>query len=123
MSSFISDDRDRPSLLPLSVGEWLPSDDLTRFVVKVFERSKLTRQYAGWGSSVNHLTVPLGLLIYYGCTSGVHSSRKLARVTRDSVTFHPGTGTSHPSHDTWGTFRRRVLRGSWHSWCGCWCAR
>ena len=46
MSRFVTADRDTPYLFPLSVTDWLPEDDLARFVVEVVDQldlSELTR--------------------------------------------------------------------------------
>jgi len=66
MSRFVTADRDTPYLFPLSVTDWLPEDDLARFVVEVVDQldlSKLTRQFAGRGSKAHHPAVLLSLLI------------------------------------------------------------
>jgi Transposase domain (DUF772) len=51
----------------------------------------------------------LGLLVY-GYATGVFSSRKLERVTYDSVAFRFIAANEHPDHDTIATFRRRFLK-------------
>jgi hypothetical protein len=51
----------------------------------------------------------LGILVY-GYATGVFSSRKLERVTYDSVAFRFIAANDHPDHDTIATFRRRFLK-------------
>ena len=49
MSRFVPVDRDTAYLLPPSVDEWLPDDNLAGFVIEVIERldlDDLVRQYA-----------------------------------------------------------------------------
>ena len=58
--------------------DWLPANDLARFIGEVIEKldlSELTRAYGGRGSAAHHPAVLLGLLIY-GYARGVPSSRK-----------------------------------------------
>ena len=57
MSRFIAIDRDTAYLLPPSVSEWLPENQLARFVVEVVDQmdlSELVRQYAGRGCAAYH---------------------------------------------------------------------
>lgn len=109
MSRFIAVDRDTAYLLPPSVDEWLPQDQLARFVVEVIDQmdlSELVRQYAGRGSDAYHPAMLLGLLVY-GYATGVHSSRKIERACHDSVAFRFIAANTQPDHDA--TFRRRFL--------------
>lgn len=69
--------------------EWLPDDQLARFVLDVVEQLDLwalTRRYAGRGHKAHHPAVLLSLLVY-GNATGVYSSRKIEHATYDSVAF------------------------------------
>jgi transposase len=111
MSHFRVIDRKTAYLLPPSVEEWLPEDQLARFIVEVVEGldlSRLEQAYAGRGSAAYHPAQLLSLLVY-GYATGVFSSRKIERATFDSVAFRFIAAGSHPDHDTLATFRRRFL--------------
>ena len=105
-------DRDTAYLLPPSLQDWLPEKHLARFVVDIVERldlRELESRYGGGGKQPYHPALLLALL-FYGYATGVFSSRKLERATRDSVAFRFITGDTHPDHDTIATFRKRFLK-------------
>ena len=109
---FVSVDRDTAYLLPPSVQEWLPGDHLARFVVEIVEQldlSELTRAYRGRGSEAFHPAMMVALL-FYGCATGVFSSRKLERATFDSVAMRYVAANQHPDHDTIADFRQRLRK-------------
>ena len=112
MSNFRPTDRLTGYLMPPSVDEWLPPRHLARFVVEVVESLDLTamnKAYRGSGSASYPPATLLSVLIY-GYATGVFSSRKLERVTYDSVAFRFIAANDHPDHDTIATFRRRFLK-------------
>jgi len=112
MSNFRAIDRETGFLLPPSIDDWLPEQHLARFVVEVIDGldlSAMVRSYRGSGSASYHPALLLGLLVY-GYATGVFSSRKLERVTYDSVAFRFIAANEHPDHDTIATFRRRFLK-------------
>ena len=112
MSNFRPTDRATGFLMPPSVDEWLPEQHLARFIVEVVEGLDLRRMsgsYRGSGSASYHPSVLLSILVY-GYATGVFSSRKLERVTYDSVAFRFIAGNEHPDHDTIASFRRRFLK-------------
>jgi transposase len=78
-------------------------------VVEGLDLRAMSQSYRGSGSASYHPTVLLGLLVY-GYATGTFSSRKLERVTYDSVAFRFIAGNEHPGHDTIATFRRRFLK-------------
>jgi transposase len=109
MSNFRPIDRDTGFLLSPSVDEWLPDRHLARFVVEVvggLDLRLMTGSYRGSGEASYHPELLLGLIIY-GYATGVFSSRKLERVTYDSVAFRFIAANQHP--DTIAAFRRRFL--------------
>jgi transposase len=109
---FVSVDRDTAYLLPPSVQEWLPGDHLARFVVEIVEQldlRELTRGYRGRGSEAFHPAMMVALL-FYGCATGVFSSRKLERATFDSVAMRYVAANQHPDHDTIADFRQRLRK-------------
>jgi transposase len=109
---FVSVDRNTAYLLPPSVQEWLPGNHLARFVVEIVEQldlSELTRGYCGRGSEAFHPAMMVALL-FYGCATGVFSSRKLERATFDSVAMRYVAANQHPDHDTIADFRQRLRK-------------
>lgn len=109
---FVSVDRDTAYLLPPSVQEWLPGNHLARFVVEIVEQldlSELTRAYRGRGSEAFHPAMMVAVL-FYGCATGVFSSRKLERATFDSVAMRYVAANQHPDHDTIADFRQRLRK-------------
>ena len=105
-------DRDTPMLLPASIQEWLPEQQLARFVVEIVEQldlSEITSQYGGSGGRQAYHPAMLLALLFYGYATGVFSSRKLEQATYDSVALRYITGGEHPDHDTIANFRKRFL--------------
>ncbi|MDE0047482.1 MAG: IS1182 family transposase [bacterium] len=103
--------RETPFLLPPSLQEWLPEDHLARFVVEVVDSldvSRLVSAYGHGGQRAYHPRMLLALL-FYGYATGVFSSHKLERATRDSVAFRYIAANSHPDHDTIAAFRKRFV--------------
>src|SRR5580698_3437756 len=98
MSNLRPMDRDTGFLLPPSVDEWLPERHLGRFVVEVvsgLDLRAMTGSYRGSGEASYHPELLLGLIIY-GYATGMFSSRKLERVTYDSVAFRFIAANQHP---------------------------
>jgi transposase len=108
MSNFRPINRDTGFLLPPSVDEWLPQRHLARFVVEVIDGldlSELVKAYRGSGIASYHPA----MLLVYGYTTKVPSSRAIERATHDSVAFRYIAGNEHPDHDTIAAFRKRFL--------------
>jgi len=92
MSRFIIAGRETTYLLPPSVDECLPERHLARFALEVsssLDLSGLTGQYADQGCVAYNPAMLLSLLIY-GYATGLFSSRKIERMTYDSIAFRPG---------------------------------
>ena len=67
MAKFIASDPRQPLLLPVDLREWVPSDDLSHFVLAAVERVSLDRfriNERGSGSAQYHPRMMLALLIY-----------------------------------------------------------
>jgi transposase len=104
-------DYDQALDLMVRLGDCLPPDHLTRFVVDSVAQLDLSALYAKSGSRGGEAYAPevlLGLLLY-GYATGVFSSRKLERATYEAVPFRFIAGNLHPDHDTLATFRRTFL--------------
>jgi transposase len=110
-SSFIPIDRNCPIELPASLEGCLREDHLARFVVEVVEQldlSAIEQVYSGRGSPVYPPKLMVALL-FYGCATGMFSSRKLEQASYESVPFIYIAGGLHPDHDSINSFRKRFL--------------
>ncbi len=111
MRKFITPDRQKEHLMPVSIDEWLPEKHLARFVVEILDQldlSAIYKEYKPTGPPPYDPRVLLGLL-FYGYATGVFSSRKIEEATYDSVAFRFLSGNLHPDHDTLADFRKRFL--------------
>ena len=100
-------DRDTPMLLPCDLRDWVAEDDLVHFVVAAMQDVPAPDAAAkrGSGSEEYPPLMMLGLLIYSYAT-GVFSSRKIERLTYESVSVRYLCANTHPDHDTIASFRR-----------------
>lgn len=95
--------------MPARVGDWLPEDDLARFVVDIVDRldtSVIEDSYDARGSKAYHPKLMAGLIIYSYAT-GTFSSRKIEKRTYDSIPHRFICANQHPDHDTICRFRHR----------------
>ena len=108
MEKFIASDPRRPLLLPVDLREWVPSDDLSHFVLEAVARVPMDRfrfNTRGSGSAQYHPQMMLALLIY--CyANGVFGSRRIERATYRDLGVRYITADTHPDHDTICKFRR-----------------
>jgi transposase len=100
-------------LLPPDLRDWLPDDHLAYFisdVVDTLDLSFVIRQYNRdeGGAPAYHPKMMMRLMIYSYCV-GMASSRKIEKLTYESVPFRVLTGDQHPDHDTIADFRARFL--------------
>lgn len=97
--------------MPYDLGDWLPEDHLSRFIVVIVDRLNLRHifnRYKGVDLTSYDPKMLLALL-FYGYATGVFSSRKIEAATYDSVAFRFVSGNHHPDHDTISGFRKRFL--------------
>jgi len=104
---------DQPFLLPPSMREWLPDDDLVFFITDLVKKLDLSAIYGAYdhtrgGQPAYNPTMMTGLLFYAYCR-GVYSSRKIERATYHQIPFRVLTGDQQPDHDTIAEFRNRHL--------------
>ena len=110
-SPFIPIDRNCPIELPASLEGWLREEHLARFVGDIVEQlglSAIEQVYRGCGSLAYPPKLRVALL-FYGYARGVFSSRKLERMTYESVPFIYIAGGRHPDHDSINSFRKRFV--------------
>ena len=102
-------DRETPMLLPMDLRDWVPEDDMVRFVLEAIESMPSTDfvvNRPGTGSPQYPPQMMATLLVYcYG--QGVFSSRGIERATWHNIAVRYLTGDTHPDHDTICAFRRK----------------
>jgi transposase len=108
-------DLNQPFLVPPSLQDWVPENHLARFVADVTNELDLNRIYAeyergdGRGLSAYHPLLLTRLLLLYGYSIGVTSSRAIEKATYDNVAFRYLAADQHPDHDTIASFRQEHL--------------
>ena len=101
-------DRDSPLLLPPSIQEWIPQDDMSRFIVDavgLLEERHFGYNWRGSGSEQYPPRMMLALLIY-SYANRLFSSRRIERATYRDIAVRYITADTHPDHDTIAKFRR-----------------
>jgi transposase len=106
-----SGDLDQLMLMPPSVRDWLPEDDLAFFVIDVVDELDLAAFYAayrtdGRGGWVYDPSMMLAVLLYAYCT-GERSSRRIERRLVEDVAYRVIAANQQPDHATLARFRRR----------------
>jgi transposase len=111
MERLVPANRSQLLLLPPSLQEWVPEDDLVHFVIESVEGMSLPGlkvNIRGTGSLQYPPKMMLELLIY--CyANGIFSSRKIEHATYRDVAVRYLTADTHPDHDTIAAFRRENL--------------
>jgi len=100
-------------LLPPSLGEWLPEGHLAYFISDVVEELDLVAFYApyqgdGRRKSPYEPRMMLKILLY-AYTTGVFSSRKIAKKLEEDVAMRVLAANNFPQHRTICDFRKRHL--------------
>jgi len=108
--SFRPYEPDQMLLLPPSLGDWVPENHLARFVSDVVDELDLTAIEATYaeerGYPPYHPRMMVKVLVY-AYSSGVYSSRKIARQLEDSVAFRFLAAGNQPDFRTVSDFRKR----------------
>ncbi len=121
---FITVDHDTALLLPPDLRDWVPEDHMVNFVMdaaKLLNLDKARVNERGTGDAQYPPSMMLGLLIYCYAT-GTFSSRKIERLTYDSVAVRYLCADTHPDHDSICKFRREnkaLLESSFHQVLEC----
>lgn len=104
---------DQPYLLPPSLRDWLPEGHLAYFLMDVVWALDLSAIYAAYGNErggqAPYDPRMMTCLLLYAYCEGVAGSRRIERLTHESVAFRVLTADQHPDHDTIAEFRRRHL--------------
>jgi len=104
---------DQQWLLPPSVHDWLPENDLVYFIldtVNELDISAITQKYEqeGRGYPPYHPRMMVTLLLYAYCR-GIFSSRKIMQACQERLTFRVITGDDIPDFRTISDFRKLHL--------------
>ena len=102
-------DRETPMLLPASIQEWVPDNDLAHFVIDAVGALDLNHysiNHRGTGDAQFPPAMMLALLIYCYAT-GIFSSRRIENATKQNISVRFICANTHPDHDTICTFRRK----------------
>ena len=107
-------------LLPPSLDEWLPEDHLARFVAdlvnEVLDLSAILADYTEKRGFPPYAPRLMVRLLIYGYTSGVRSSRAIARKCVDGVAFRFLAADQAPDFRSIARFRRRHLHALADQW-------
>ena len=99
-------------LLPPDISELVPEDSVARVVdavVEALDRGRLESLYPGGGAPAHDPSMMLKVVLY-AYASGVYSSRKIARATRENVCLMWLTGMTPLDHATINRFRSDRIR-------------
>ena len=99
-------------LLPPDISDLVPPDSVARVVdavVEALDRERLVGLYPGGGAPAHDPAMMLKVVLY-AYASGVYSSRKIARATRENVCFMWLTGMTPLDHMTVNRFRSERIR-------------
>lgn len=108
---FITVDYEATLNTSVRLGDCLPADHLARFVVDIVAQLDLKDLYARYsrrGGAPYAPQILLGLL-FYAYATGVFSSRKIEKATKETAAFRYLAGNLSPDHDTIATFRKQFL--------------
>ena len=103
--------QDQLYLMPPSMREWLPEDHLVWFVLDVVSELDISEIEAAVQEKDARGQRPydprmMVALLVYAYSSGVYSSRRMARACRENVAFRVLTGNAEPHFTTINEFRR-----------------
>ena len=99
-------------LLPPDLSDLIPENSLARLVDRLvdgFDRKLLTSLYPGGGASAYEPSMMLKVILL-AYASGIYSSRKIARATRENINFMWICGMQPLDHSTLNRFRTERIR-------------
>jgi transposase len=109
--TFLVCDRDQELLLPPSLREWLPADDLAWFVIDAVAGLDLgaieRRCTCGGPGRPAHDPRMMVALLLYAYAVGERSARRIERSCRRDLAFRVITANRFPDHSTIARFRQR----------------
>lgn len=113
-SSYLPYRPEDPLLLPPSLQEWLPSDHLSHFISDTVDLMDLSSFHGSYdltcrGNQPYHPKMMVKVLLY-AYSTGVFSSRRIARSLREDVAFRSLAAGNYPAHRTICDFRNNHLK-------------
>ena len=109
---FKADNQNQSALFPISYEGLIPINHPVRLVNKVIDKldiSEIVASYKGGGSSSYHPRVLLKILIY-AYLNNVYSSRKIEKISKESIHYFWLSGHNFPDHNTINNFRSDRLK-------------
>ena len=104
--------QNQPMLFPPDISDLIPQEALVRVVDRIvdgMDRSRLERLYPGGGSSAYDPSMMLKVILY--CySSGIYSSRRIERATRENINLMWLCGMHPIDHNTINRFRSDRIR-------------
>ncbi len=108
----VPESREQVMLLPRTVDEFVPADDIARYIdafVDELDLSKIEGAYSSEGRPGFCPAVMLKILVY-GKLRGMRSCRELARAVNENLKFIYLASGEHPDFRTIALFRKRFHR-------------
>ena len=113
-TSYLPYDQHQQMLLPHALQDWLPEGHLAYFIsdtVDSLDLSAFHSRYAGGGSRNQPFNPAMMVkVLVYGYSTGVFSSRKLARKLHEDVALRMLAADNYPAHRTICDFRAFHLK-------------
>lgn len=108
--NFIECNRDQMFLMPPSLKEWLPEEDLAWFIIDAVEQMDLSEFYKkyrpdGKGGASFEPSMMVSLLLYSYC-KGIRSSRQIEMLCERDVAYKVIAANQVPDHSTICRFRQ-----------------
>lgn len=100
-------------LLPINLGELIPSNHLVRVIdefVEQMDLRPLQARYKGGGTSSYHPKMMLKVFLF-AYTQKIYSSRRIAKALRENIYFMWLSGNQRPDFRTINYFRGKILLG------------
>lgn len=108
---FIRGDRDQMYLLPPSIRDWLPENDLAWFIIDAVGQMDLGAFYTDYhyedGGRPAYDPVMMVTVLLYAYCLGERSSRRIEWLCQRDIAFRVITGNLTPDHVTIARFRQR----------------
>jgi transposase len=99
--------RNQEILLPSRIDDYIPKDHLARLVVTICENIDFDSIIKKYSQNGQHAYDPrmMTALLFYGYTTGIRSSRKIATACLERLDFRYISRNLYPAHDRISDFR------------------
>jgi transposase len=107
-------ERNQMFLLPPAIEDWVPKDHIARFVVQFIEELPLEQMGFAVEEEMGRPSYSVDVLLgawIFGILDGKKSSRKIEKMTYDSMAMIWITGNNRPDHNTfWRFFKKNKMQ-------------